>query len=80
MLDFVTELCFVAVLMKISFCFSFFFFQPFGLTMICKELALLACRLTIVNPVFTHNMYQLGFQCVRLFKVSQPLVIFYYES
>lgn len=38
-LDFVTELCFVTVLMKI------YIFEPFGLTLICKELALLACRL-----------------------------------
>lgn len=41
-LNFVTELCFVTVLMKIYIFLS--------CTLICKELALLACSLTIVYP------------------------------
>lgn len=49
MLDFVTQLCFVTVLMKI------YIFELLGLTLICKELALLACRLTTVYPVLTHS-------------------------
>lgn len=49
MLDFVTELCFVTVLMKI-----YIFLSCLGLTLICKELALSACRLTVVYPVHTH--------------------------
>lgn len=49
MLDFVTQLCFVTVLMKI------YIFELLGLTLMCKELALLACRLTTVYPVLTHS-------------------------
>lgn len=48
MLNLVTQLGFVTVLMRI------YIFELLVLTLICKELALLACRLTIVDPV-THK-------------------------
>lgn len=67
MLDFVTQLCFVTVLMKI------YIFELFGLTLMCKELALLACRLTIVYPVLTHK------HSVRLPGTPSPQY-FYHES
>lgn len=56
MLDFVTELCFVAVLMKTYI----YIFEPFVLTLICKELALLACRLitVVLPPTHSHTHTQ----------------------
>ncbi len=54
---------------------NLYFFELFGLPLICKELALLACRLTIVYPVLAHNMYQLWFQCVRRQR-NAALIIF----
>lgn len=75
MLDFVTELGFVAVLMKI-----YLFFEPCGLTLICKELALLACRLRVVLPCsYTVNTNQLGIHCVRL-RMKRSPYCFDYES
>lgn len=51
---------------------NIYIFELFGLTLICKELALSACRLTVGYPVLTHISYQLGFQCVRLPRKRGP--------
>lgn len=60
------------------FCHCFdeniYIFELFGLTLICKELALLACRLTIVYPALTHNTYQLP--VCQTSKETQPFSIF----
>lgn len=59
------------------FCHCFdeniYIFELFGLTLICKELALLACRLTIVYPALTHTT-RTSFQCVRHPRKRSPLV------
>lgn len=72
-LNFVTELCFVAVLMKIYIFLS--------CTLICKELALLACSLTIVYPglIPSHTCTSLD-SSVSDVQGNAALDIFYYES
>lgn len=72
MLHFETELCFVTVLMKI-----YIFFEMLWLTLICKELALLACRLSIVYPILTHTTPTSFDSSVSDFQWNAALIIFF---